>query len=76
MRQLSRHFPALHRYPPARKRRHVPAFIRRLWDGVVRFAVVLVRPMIARLVIGHRMPRLDSGGVGLGGRVALAATRS
>jgi hypothetical protein len=35
-----------------RKRQDVPVFIRRTWDCVSRFYVVLARPMIARLVSG------------------------
>jgi hypothetical protein len=31
-------------YSPARKRQHVTVFDKRTWDGVARFAVVLVRP--------------------------------
>ena len=38
-------------YSPALKRRHVPVFNKRIWDGVSRFAMVRVRPMIARLGI-------------------------
>jgi hypothetical protein len=34
-----------------RQRQHVPAFVRRIWGDVSRFAVVAARPMIALLSI-------------------------
>jgi hypothetical protein len=36
---------------PARTRRHVQVFNNPIWDGVTKFAIVLVRPIIARLGI-------------------------